>query len=223
MRTLAALATLSIAVPLAHAGGSIRGAVKYLGTPKAAPPDRSSAPQCPAATASEDVVVAGGKLRDVHVRIASGTAGKHRAPAAPIVIEQTGCEYRPRVVGAMVGQKLEVRNADPLMHNVHGYAGETTAFNRGQPRGGKPIEHADLGAAGGVFTLKCDVHAWMRAHIPLTDHPFFAVTDADGAFALKGVPAGSYTVEAYHPTLGTKKKSVTVSEGGSATVDFIFP
>jgi plastocyanin len=228
---------LGLAVVLASAGvragkegspgapGAISGTVKYLGKPPVRSPiDRSSDAACTGEALSEEVVVAGGKLADVHVRIQSGTVpGKHDAPKAPIVIEQTGCAYRPRVVGAMVGQGLVIKNGDPTMHNVHAYAGEETAFNRSQPKRSKPIEHPDLGKAGQVFTLKCDVHAWMRAFLPVSDHPYFAVTPADGSFSLTRVPPGTYTLEAYHPKLGIKKKQVVVESGKTATIDFIFP
>jgi plastocyanin len=231
--SLAALAALLAAAPAlagdkARTGGktgSVAGAVKYLGkAPTRKPLDRSSDKACARTAAlDEEVVVAAGKLRDVHVRIQSGTAGKHAAPATPVVIKQTDCTYRPRLVGAMVGQKVVIENADPTMHNVHAYQDSDTAFNRSQPRGAKPIEHGDLGEAGQVFTLKCDVHAWMKAFIPLTDHPYFAVTGDDGGFVLKDVPAGSYVVEAYHPKLGVKKKPVVVEAGKAAAVDFVFP
>jgi hypothetical protein len=167
--------------------------------------------------------VNGGKLRDVHVGLASGSAGKHAAPRAPIVIEQVGCSYRPRVAGAMAGQGVVVKNGDPLMHNVHAFAGDASAWNRGQPKGSPPIARAEVGPPGQVLTLKCDVHPWMRAYVPVTDHPYFAVTGDDGGFVLAGVPPGTYTLEAYHPTLGTRRKAVTVAAGATATVDFVFP
>lgn len=208
----------------AGGGGTVQGSVKFLGkAPARKPIDRSSDKVCAATPAeTEDVLVTGGKLRDVHVRIQSGTAGKHTAPKAPLVIEQTSCAYRPRVAGAMVGQAVHIKNGDPTMHNVHAYVDTESAFNRSQPKGARPIEHKDLGAAGQVFTLKCDVHSWMRAFVPVTDHPYFAVTGDDGGFALKDVPPGTYTVEAWHPKLGLKKKQVTVEAGKTAAVDFVF-
>jgi plastocyanin len=219
---LAALVALALVAPAAAAPGAIQGRVRYLGKPPARSLDRAADPTCtPAKVPAEDVVVADGGLQDVHVRLVLGKPGKARPPKAKVVVRQVGCAYRPRVVGAIAGQTLVVENGDPTMHNVHAYAAEETAFNRSQPKGAKPIEHAL--AAPGLFTLKCDVHPWMRAFVAITDHPWFAVTGADGGYAIAGVPPGTYTLEAYHPTLGTKAKPVVVLAGGKAAVDFVFP
>src|SRR5688572_20641983 len=126
---------LAMAAPVAAEPTVVRGTVKYLGkAPARRPVDRSSDPVCAKdTTPSEDVVVTGGTLRDIHVRLVGDL--KSPPPTAPIVIEQSGCAYRPRVVGAIAGQRLIVKNADPTMHNVHAYQGDATAFNRSQPRG----------------------------------------------------------------------------------------
>ena len=55
-----------------------------------------------------------------------------------------------------------------------------------------------------MVPFRCDVHKWMNAFVGVVDHPFFAVTGADGAFELKGLPPGTYTVEAWHEKFGTK-------------------
>jgi plastocyanin len=222
LATLTAGASRAVAGP--PRGGTIRGVVRYLGTPPPRPAvDRTSDPVCGRTSATrEDVVVTGGKLRDVHVALPNGAGGKRAAPSRPIVIEQTACDYRPRVVGAIAGQSIVVKNGDATMHNVHAYAGEATAFNRSQPKGSRPIEHT-ADAAGQVLTLKCDVHPWMRAFVPITDHPYFAVTGDDGAFVLADVPPGTYAIRAYHPTLGTKTKSVTVTAGATVVVDVVYP
>jgi plastocyanin len=219
---LAAVVLVALAAPAAAAPAVIQGRVRYLGKPPARTLDRAADPSCtPAKVPAEDVVVSDGGLRDVHVRLVLGKPGKAKAPKAKVVVRQVGCAYRPRVVGAIAGQTLVVENGDPTMHNVHAYAAEETAFNRSQPKGATPIEHAL--AAPGLVTLKCDVHPWMRAFVAITDHPWFAVTGADGGYAIAGVPPGTYTLEAYHPTLGTKAKPVVVAPGKPAAVDFVFP
>ena len=188
----------------------------------AKPLDMSADPACAKGAKDEAVMVAKGRLKNVHVRIKSGTAGVHKPPKTPVVISQVGCVYTPHVAGAMVGQPVAIRNQDKTMHNVHAYVGKETWFNRSQPKGAPDILETDTGEAGEVFELKCDVHRWMHSFIPITDHPFFDVTSADGAFEIKGVPAGSYTLEAFHPKLGLKSAKVTVGAKDSR-VEFSYP
>jgi plastocyanin len=203
--------------------GTISGTIQFSGkAPARKTVDTSSDAACGAKQESDAVVVTKGKLRDVHVRIKNGTAGKHKASSAPVVIEQTGCVYLPHVVGAMVGQPVAIRNKDKTMHNVHAYIGKETWFNRSQPKGAPDIVERDTGEAGEVFELKCNVHAWMHSYMPITDHPYFDVSGSDGAFAIKNVPAGSYTLEAWHPTLGLKSTKVTVGKSGT-TASFSYP
>ena len=203
--------------------GTISGTIQFSGkAPARKTVDTSSDAACGAKQESDEVVVTKGKLRDVHVRIKNGTAGKHKASAAPVVIKQSGCVYLPHVVGAMVGQPVAIRNKDKTMHNVHAYIGKETWFNRSQPKGAPDIVERDTGEAGEVFELKCNVHAWMHSYMPITDHPYFDVSGSDGAFAIKNVPAGSYTLEAWHPTLGLKSTKVTVGKSGT-TASFSYP
>ncbi len=207
----------------AASGGTITGTVSFTGkAPARATVDTSSDAACGATQKADKVVVTKGKLRDVHVRIKNGTAGKHSAPKKPVVIEQEGCVYRPHVVGAMVGQPVAIQNKDKTMHNVHAYIGKETWFNRSQPKGAPDIVERDTGEAGEVFELKCNVHAWMHSYMPITDHPYFDVSATDGSFSIKGVPAGSYTLEAWHPKYGLKSSKVTVGKGG-AKVSFSYP
>jgi hypothetical protein len=64
-----------------------------------------------------------------------------------------------------------------------------------------------------MVRLGCDVHPWMTAWVGVVEHPFFAVTDAEGRFEIAGVPAGSYTISAWHERLGTIERKVTVQKG----------
>ena len=73
-----------------------------------------------------------------------------------------------------------------------------------------------------VIKFKCDVHPWMTGYVAVTDHPFFAVTGDDGSFTIPSVPAGTYTIEAWHEKLGAKTASVTLGakESKEITIGF---
>jgi hypothetical protein len=147
-------------------------------------------------------------------------------PAEPAVLDQKGCEYGPYIIGLQTKQQLLVKNSDPatILHNVHLLPkGDVKEFNRAQMSGTKPFEFVfDKPAI--FLTFKCEVHGWMYAYVGVIDHPFYAVTGQDGAFTIKNVPPGKYTVEAVHRKTHPGGKGipqeVTVAADG-AKVDFV--
>jgi plastocyanin len=100
-------------------------------------------------------------------------------PAEPVVIDQRGCEYLPRVAGLRAGQRVAFRNDDQALHNVHALGTGSNAFNFGMPVTGMRTERL-LTEPQVMVTVACDVHPWMRAYLGVVQHPFFAVTSADG-------------------------------------------
>jgi hypothetical protein len=137
------------------------------------------------------------------------------------VIDQLKCTYTPRVLGAQAGQPIQVKNSDQTMHNVRGMAGTKPIFNMAQPPSMPPVSKP-APADADVLTLKCDVHPWMKAFVVVSPHPYFSTTGEDGAFNISGLPAGTYTLEAWHETLGTKTAQVTVKDGETAEATFEF-
>ena len=205
----------------ALANSTISGTIAFTGTPPAAEPlKRNSDPVCAKKQMNdESVLVKDGKLANVVVRLTNAPAGK--APEAPVVIDQTDCMYRPRVVVAVEGQKVEVKNSDGTLHNVHSYAGSKTLFNQAQPPKSSPIVK-EIKADADVVKLKCDVHPWMTGWVAFSKSPYFAVTGEDGKFELKNVPPGKYTLEAWHEKLGTQTAEVTVGDNKTAEVKLSF-
>jgi plastocyanin len=210
------------------ARGSVRGHVRVSGPVPENDPIRMSAdPMCNTANAGRRVLDEGvaaapdGSLATVFVELV-GNFPDAPVPAEPVSIDQKGCVYRPRVIGLRAGQALQVRNSDDGLHNVHGISTDRDGFNVSQPLSGtiNTFHPHDPG----ILRLKCDVHTWMVAFVGVVDHPYFAVTGADGAFAFRDVPAGTYSVRTWHERFGTITTPVHV-EGGhdaEAGIDIVY-
>ena len=204
--------------PLGATGG-VKGSVTFAGeAPAPKPLDTALDPACSAPLADETVLVDAGRLANVMVRL-KGALPEVAVPAEPAVMDQTGCAYRPRVLGAMAGQTLQVRNSDGTLHNVHSYAGARTLFNRAQPPGARAMD-TTFPSGTEVVRLKCDVHPWMLGWVVVAPHPWFAVSGTDGSFAIENAPVGTWEIEAWHESLGTRTGTVTITEGGTAEVRF---
>jgi hypothetical protein len=217
MSRLALLLLLASSPALA---GSVKGSVLFEGEAPTQPTlQRDADPKCSKGKSDEAIVVTKGKLRDVIVRVKNGSAGTHAAPATPVFIDQKDCMYSPRVVGIVAGQKLQVRNSDNTFHNVWGVVKNKDLFNKPQaPKAADLTLDPSAAKAGDIVELKCGAHGWMHAYVAVQDHPYFAVTAADGSFEIKGLAKGSYTLEAWHPELGTKTMTIVIGKGKRADV-----
>jgi plastocyanin len=208
--------------------GVVSGTVHFTGTPPANPTvDMSEEPACKAKYTGTPVdsqyVVSNGGLGNAFVYVKSGlpAGAAYAPPATPAVIDQKGCEYHPRVFGMQVGQKLEIRNDDPVLHNIKAVPHENRGFNISQPSAGMRTTRT-FTKPEVMVPFQCNVHGWMQAHAGVLSHPFYAVSSPDGKFTIKGLPPGTYTVEAWHEKLGTQTATVTVGTGETKTADFNF-
>jgi plastocyanin len=224
-RNLLAFTLVSVLAFSATAvAGTVSGTVKFEGTaPKLRPLKMDADPGCAkkhSGPVMPDVLVLGegNSMANIFVRV-TGVGGKHSAPSDPVVMDQNGCKYNPHVMGVMVGQKFLIKNSDGLLHNVHSLAKINQAFNRAMPAAVTEAEYT-FDKEELMFKIKCDVHPWMNAYVGVVTHPFFDVTGTDGKFEIKGVPAGTYEVEAWHEKLGSKTASVTVGDSDTQTLDF---
>jgi len=163
------------------------------------------------------VVDAAGGVRWSFVYIKKGLEGKtFEPPKDPVMIDQKGCQYEPRLVGAVVGQTVNFRNSDKMLHNVHGIPFINKEFNFGQTEGavnGMKFTQAEVPAK-----VVCNVHTWMASYVCVVDHPYFAVTDAAGKFEIKGLPTGTYTLGVWHEGLKFPDRELVVKANQS--VDF---
>ena len=206
--------------------GGIAGAVAFEGDPPAAQPiDMSEEPDCaaghPDGVMTQHALVTDGQLANVFVYVKEGLSMEFPAPSQPVVLDQKDCRYHPHVLGIQVDQPLQIQNSDPVLHNINSQPTANRGFNISQPQQGMQTTR-DFGVAEVMIPVKCDVHGWMNAYVGVVDHPYFAVSAADGTFSLPNLPPGDYVVEAWHELFGAQTANVTVPEGETATVGFTF-
>jgi hypothetical protein len=167
------------------------------------------------------VVGGKGELADVVVSV-QGISGKSSgATAAPVILDQKGCEYLPQIFAVQTDQKIQVKNSDPVLHNVHDLP--TVTGNKEQnmaqmPNG--PDLSFSFSKPEEFLKFKCDVHPWMFAWASVFDHPYFAISGKDGTFKIANVPAGKYTLKAAHRKAGTATLEIEVKEGAPTKADF---
>ncbi len=204
--------------------GSVTGVISFKGAaPKLPALDMSQDPACPNdRQPSEAIVLKSNKLANVFVYVKDGLpTGRFPAPAEPAVLDQKGCRYLPHVMGIMVGQSFKVLNSDLAQHNVHPMPTSNAPWNESQMPMGQPITKTFANPEM-MVPIQCNQHPWMRAYVSVMSHPYFAVSAADGSFAIKNLPAGEYTIAAIHEKFGEQTMKIKVGSKEAAKADFTF-
>ncbi len=125
-----------------------------------------------------------------------------RVSPAKVVLDQPYCRFEPHVLGIREGQILEIKNSSPIPHNTNliGGALNPTLNVLLAPRTSKEI--TGWKAAVPPVPINCNIHGWMRGYIRVFNHPYFAVSDADGNFKIENAPVGKFRLLVWHPEAG---------------------
>jgi plastocyanin len=228
-RLLAGVVAVAVWPSIAFAASSISGTVTFDGkAPAMRPLAMDADPVCakkhPTPALSEALVLGNGNtIGNIMVWVSKGLpAGKkYPVPTTPVVLDQNGCQYKPHVMGIMVGQTYKILNSDGVLHNIHTLPKINASYNQAYPATRKEGT-TKFDKEEGIFQIKCDVHPWMQAFMAVFNHPFFSVTGTDGKFTISGLDPGTYEITAWQERLGTKTATVTVGANDKKTQDFKF-
>ncbi len=210
-------------------GGTITGKVSFSGD--------DPAPKIFAITKDNDVCgtgnreidfvkVNGGALNDVVVYLDKVKEGKDfDGGQASGGVNQEGCAFDPFIQIMQNDNDFIAKNSDSVSHNIHTYEilgrAKKTVFNISQPDKGDVTKTIKL-KRGTAMKVECDQHDFMHGFVFVAKNPYYAMVAEDGSYTIEGVPAGKYTIKAWHGTLKEQKGSVELAAGGAATADFEF-
>jgi hypothetical protein len=166
------------------------------------------------------IVSRAGKIKNVLVTVEGITKGKPWPDHPPRLVNRGG-RFVPHFQVLRTGTKLEMVNEDPVSHNTHAIFRGRTLFNLAQPVQGQVVRKTLK--RSGLVEIVCDTHDWMNGWIAVLDHPYYAISREDGAYKITDIPAGTYTLTAWHEKLGRQQVRVTVKAGDQKRVDFGFP
>ena len=226
---VAGLVALSISPGVAFAASTVTGTITFDGKPPALKPltmdaDPACAKKHTAPVPAETLVLGNGNtMGNIMVWVSKGLpAGKtYPAPTTPVVIDQNGCQYKPHVMGIMVGQPYKILNSDGILHNIHTLSTLNPTFNKGMTATVKEVT-TTFAKPEAIFHIKCDVHPWMSAYLGVFSNPFYSVTSTDGKFTISGLDPGTYEITAWHERLGTQTATVTVGANETKAQNFKF-
>ncbi len=205
----------------AQGGGSIVGEVKFAGTPPAPKVVKVNKDNqaCGDEKKSEELVVGADRGIQWAVVSLAGAKGPAPKPAQKLTLDQKGCHFQPHVLLVPAGAEVDILNNDGVLHNIHTFATANPSINKAQPKF-KKVMTEKFGEKPEIIKVQCDAHSWMMGWAVVMGHPYYAVTDASGAFKLDNVPPGKHTVEVWHESLGKMTKEVEVKAGAPTKVTF---
>ena len=141
-------------------------------------------------------------------------------------VEAKLCQFLPFVTVVSDKRHVTVFNRDPVPHDMqataHDQTGGELAFYRPSLQADGTTDVVRLDKGRNVFTMQCSLHPYMQNWGYAVDHPYFAVTDAKGAFSIEDLPPGTYRLKAWHPILGIQERKLTVTANETVLLDLSF-
>jgi hypothetical protein len=225
------------ALPEAEAG-TVAGRVVASGVPKEEPlvPTKDQKVCGSRQSASTYRVSSAGGVGNVVVWL-EGVSGNRPAPRKETALKYEKCRIEPLVSIGTVGGEFAVESADPILHNAHFFLRlayhpqvsqrpleiGATVYNVALPRRKVEVRKPITGYhrftdETGYLTVRCNLHPWERAYVFVFDHPYAAVTDGEGEFAVPEIPPGTYTLRYWHEGYGEGKQRVEVRDGATTSI-----
>jgi len=218
-------------------GGTVSGVVRFTGTPPKLEPIavNKNRDVCGEQKPSEALILGGDRGVKGSVILLEGVT-KGKKGAGDVIVDNAKCLFVGHVTAAGPGDRVRIKNSDPILHNTHGKLGKPTVFNLALPNKEQMVDITKRLTKPGAVRVLCDAHPHMMAWMIVHDSPYYAVTDERGAFKIDGVPPGTYKVTMWHEGFRAKgvdkdgrpayedpvtvTKEVTVAPKGAATIEF---
>ena len=129
--------------------------------------------------------------------------------------------FLPHVLAVDAGAVVDFPNNDATYHNVFSLS-KINKFDLGRyARGKSKSVRFDR---PGVVRIFCDIHSHMSAFVLVFSHPYYSTAQADGRYRIDNIPAGTYTVSAWHEGDVRDTRTVTIpAQGGDVDLDFVVP
>lgn len=203
--------------------GSITGTISLQG----APPDSvvavgKDAKLCGDSAHVHETLTSGTSLANALVWVDDISTGKPLPDSRRETLSIDRCRFEPRVMGVVAKSTINVFSKDRIAHAPRFYreGGDQPIESIRTVDEGQVVPSEKIAAQPGIIEVRCAEHPFARAYIAVFEHPYFAVTDAHGAFKIDGLPPGTYTVKVWHERLAKPiTQRVVVGSGGSARLD----
>jgi len=212
------LSAFILITDIASAGVAIKGKALYSAKFEPAPDIKTGKfkKACGAAVPDESLLVDNSGLKNVVITL----SGKNlNGESKEATLNQKKCRYEPHVLAMKKESTLLITSSDPINHNIHTYSFENDPVNvMFVPN--QEAQEQDMDEPE-IIKVECDLHSWMTAWIVVTDNSYFSITGKQGSYEIADVPPGKYTLTAWHESLGSIEKEVTIADKES-TIDFDF-